>query len=551
STDALLQSLSESDAGLRRRAIDGLGKVGDARALPALQTALSDQNASVRAGAVLAFGKIGREQAIPSLLTALQETDVQVRNAAAFALGQIRTPEALKGVLTLVGKSDAGQLAQNRATFDAFLKAYGESAKDVESHTKAADPVLRRGALVALDTLLNAPEATAALQAALKDSAKDIRLLAIDGLLRRKVQASGDTLLALLTSEKEADVRSQVAIALGELANRDNPRLPETLRRAHRTDASPDVREKAGLALDQLGIARLDVPGVGKEPKVAAAMPPVTVSGESTLTPSRPQPPKPQPPKVEPQPVPDSKTEPAEPTTDIASSTTPTTNPVTKSPKTGTATLPPAVASSKQPGKGTPSATKPASSGKETTPKIGSKPATKPADEPLMARAEPPKPAPTRPATKSTTASPGTNLAAKPLPPPPVASTAATRAAVIAANEAAILDVMRMLLEAEETYQAGAGEGEFGGVLDLVAENLIHEEFASGEVSGYRFSLYVSQATDHTKASFFVLATPVGFEETGRRSFFMDASGMTRTRDTRNGVRLEEIFGTWPQTALR
>lgn len=108
-----------------------------------------------------------------------------------------------------------------------------------------------------------------------------------------------------------------------------------------------------------------------------------------------------------------------------------------------------------------------------------------------------------------------------------------------------------MLLEAEETYQAGAGEGEFGGVLDLVAENLIHEEFASGEVSGYRFSLYVSQATDHTKASFFILATPVGFEETGRRSFFMDASGMTRTRDTRNGVRLEEIFGTWPQTALR
>ncbi len=92
-----------------------------------------------------------------------------------------------------------------------------------------------------------------------------------------------------------------------------------------------------------------------------------------------------------------------------------------------------------------------------------------------------------------------------------------------AANEAAAIATLRTVVTAERVYSMTAGNGSYGDLGDLRAENLIDEPLAAGFRQGYNFAL--SKQSDY----FAITATPAS-TRTGTRSFFVDTSGVIRCR---------------------
>jgi cyclophilin family peptidyl-prolyl cis-trans isomerase/HEAT repeat protein len=77
----------DPDAGVRRRAVLAIGRVGTPDGLPALVAALSDTAEDVRATAAFAAGLIGTPAAVPPLEHALTDPSPLVRGRAAEGLG--------------------------------------------------------------------------------------------------------------------------------------------------------------------------------------------------------------------------------------------------------------------------------------------------------------------------------------------------------------------------------------------------------------------------------------------------------------------------------
>ncbi len=487
--EALLPLLADTDAGLRRRAVESLGKIGDPRAVPGLRGTLTDANPGVRIAGILAYGKLAKEQAVPALLDAFAgDADPQARNAAGFALGSVHSPDGFNGVLKLLGQADAAKLATLRPAADTFLKSYADSTAALDAARTAKDATLRRGALTALDTVLDAPTTAEALISALTDASPDVRRIAVEGLARRKTPKATAGLVAMLTRDGDPTLRARAARALAEVPNPDGATIA-ALRNALQKDAIPDVRDQAGTALDKIGVARVILPDAGTT-KVASV--PAT-GGQSPV-------------------------------------------------KAGqTAQLPPPPR--EQP------ATKSESSGKaEPAPKATVKRTEPSAPAASVARNEPPtaKPSVTTSTSPAAAPKPTAGLIAKretkPIPAPPVPAVP-TRAALMAANETAAYDRLLAMLNAEKKFLEGSGQ--YAGIVDLIGKGLLDPRYARGEADGYRFTLYVSQATGASPAHFFVLATPTAFDETGRRSFFIDPSGIARFRENRETTRLEDVFATW------
>lgn len=104
-----------------------------------------------------------------------------------------------------------------------------------------------------------------------------------------------------------------------------------------------------------------------------------------------------------------------------------------------------------------------------------------------------------------------------------------------AANEGAALRTLRIVHEAEATYQATTGRGQYGTLADLQRDSLIPPELASGVKSGYRFNVEVVKDRGDGSASFTVAAVPTEYGSSGRRSFLIDESGVLRGEDN-NGL---------------
>jgi HEAT repeat protein len=121
----------KKDWQVRRDAAIALGRIGDAKAIQALEHALVDEQNHVRAAAVRALatmdgidfdilkyflhddselvrweaaralGRIGDERAVEPLLEALQDERTYVRRGAAWALGEIGDARAVKPLTTI------------------------------------------------------------------------------------------------------------------------------------------------------------------------------------------------------------------------------------------------------------------------------------------------------------------------------------------------------------------------------------------------------------------------------------------------------------------
>jgi len=103
----------------------------------------------------------------------------------------------------------------------------------------------------------------------------------------------------------------------------------------------------------------------------------------------------------------------------------------------------------------------------------------------------------------------------------------------IAANEAAVLPLLEQLQAAQARYALGVGQNRFGTLSELQRAGEI-TGLANGRYRGYRIEVVVNnQAVPPT---FQIHAVPERYRETGRRSFFIDDSGVLRGAD-RQGER--------------
>ncbi len=84
--------LDDADGGVRSRAVQSLGSMRSATAIPALQVAITDTNSEVRMRTAEALGRTGSEEAVEYLLPLLDDPIQEVRDSASRSLDQIRNP---------------------------------------------------------------------------------------------------------------------------------------------------------------------------------------------------------------------------------------------------------------------------------------------------------------------------------------------------------------------------------------------------------------------------------------------------------------------------
>ena len=107
-----------------------------------------------------------------------------------------------------------------------------------------------------------------------------------------------------------------------------------------------------------------------------------------------------------------------------------------------------------------------------------------------------------------------------------------------AANEGSAQQSLRTMASAEATFRATAGNGQYGPVSSLVAQQLVDTVLggAAGK-SGYLFTTGAVPALSPT--AFTIGATPMvtsGITATGTRDFCIDETGVLRANATASGT---------------
>ncbi|MCZ6679389.1 MAG: HEAT repeat domain-containing protein [Candidatus Poribacteria bacterium] len=146
---ALVQAMADVHEEVRRRAIRGLGMIGDPAAIPVLTQALDD--ASVRDEAVRALSRIEPREAVAEWIKGLRDGNPQIRTQAAIMLGELQVKNAVPELIKVLAVDPVVDVRLNAA------KALG----------KIGDPV-----------------GVPALTEALKDEHRDVRKWAANGLRR-------------------------------------------------------------------------------------------------------------------------------------------------------------------------------------------------------------------------------------------------------------------------------------------------------------------------------------------------------------------------------
>jgi hypothetical protein len=106
---------------------------------------------------------------------------------------------------------------------------------------------------------------------------------------------------------------------------------------------------------------------------------------------------------------------------------------------------------------------------------------------------------------------------------------------LISYNEAGAIMALRTLLSAEATYQATVGNGDYGTLEELGREKLVDYVLAEGHRYGYLFRVRREKYSPESPASFEIVAVPRTYGRTGRRSFYIDETGVIRAAD-KNGA---------------
>ena len=95
------------------------------------------------------------------------------------------------------------------------------------------------------------------------------------------------------------------------------------------------------------------------------------------------------------------------------------------------------------------------------------------------------------------------------------------------ANEMIAQSALRMISSAESTYQSTTGKGKYGTLDNLVEAKLVNREF----LEKYGYTIQINASDDQFEA----VAMPREYGKTGKRSFFVDSTGVVRGDDHGGG----------------
>jgi HEAT repeat protein/beta-lactamase regulating signal transducer with metallopeptidase domain len=210
----LTEALKDTDAEVRKHAMQALTRLGAPLAYDALIAALKDEDAEIREQAAFSLGQSGDKRAVAALGAALKDAEPDVRQQAAFALSQLGA---------------------------------AESVPALRAALKDEDEDVREQALFAL-TQLGDKASTPAIAEALKDPSEDVREQALFALSQLGDPSAVPAILPVLAKDESDDVRQQAAFALSQIGDE---RAVSALTAALK-DPSPDVRRQAIFALSQI-----------------------------------------------------------------------------------------------------------------------------------------------------------------------------------------------------------------------------------------------------------------------------------------------------------
>ena len=94
-------------------------------------------------------------------------------------------------------------------------------------------------------------------------------------------------------------------------------------------------------------------------------------------------------------------------------------------------------------------------------------------------------------------------------------------------NEMIAIGNLQAVAAAEGSYKTTAGDGAYGTLDELVKQNLLAKDII--EKDGYKIDLTAS------RDQFEAVAIPLDYGKTGKRSFFIDKSGVVRGDDHGGG----------------
>ena len=106
---------------------------------------------------------------------------------------------------------------------------------------------------------------------------------------------------------------------------------------------------------------------------------------------------------------------------------------------------------------------------------------------------------------------------------------------IIKHNEAGAIMSLQKLLSAEATYQATTGNGEYGTLDELRKQGLIDQVLVEGHRYGYLFRIRREKWSSESQPSLEITAVPRSYRRTGRRSFYMNQTGVVYAAD-KNGA---------------
>ena len=122
----LIKALKHKETGIRSKAAEALGNIGDKMAVEFLITSLQDLD--VRTSSAKALGKIGDARAVEPLNQFLKGENSQIRSVAIDALGEIGNPTAIEPLIQLLNNADVS------IRCSAFISLVKIGTEKVESH---------------------------------------------------------------------------------------------------------------------------------------------------------------------------------------------------------------------------------------------------------------------------------------------------------------------------------------------------------------------------------------------------------------------------------
>ncbi|MBA3872703.1 MAG: HEAT repeat domain-containing protein [Anaerolineae bacterium] len=127
--DILVRHLADSDLTVRIYSAESLGKIGDAKAGPALLALFNEkQPHSFSSTLALAMGPIHYQPALPRLIRALTDDNDSVRGCAAWSLGLLLAPESIPALeQALKAEKDSWAKSQIQNALDTITKSLKQS----------------------------------------------------------------------------------------------------------------------------------------------------------------------------------------------------------------------------------------------------------------------------------------------------------------------------------------------------------------------------------------------------------------------------------------